>query len=192
LINYSATFGVGFLLSLYLQKIKMLTPEKAGLILLCQPLVQAVFSPLTGKLSDKVEPGLLASAGMSSAVAGLFVLSFLRIDTGINVIIISLVILGAGFALFSSPNSNAIMSAVEKKYYGVGGATLSTMRIIGQIMSMGAATLVFSIFLGDAKISAENQKEFLKCINITFTIFTALCFVGIFFSMIRGKVHKKG
>ncbi|HXZ36645.1 MAG TPA: MFS transporter, partial [Thermodesulfobacteriota bacterium] len=64
LIHYSATFGVGFLLSLYLQYIKGLSPSHAGSILLCQPVVQALFSPFAGRLSDRIEPRVVSSLGM--------------------------------------------------------------------------------------------------------------------------------
>ena len=75
LANYSATFAVGFLMSLYLQDIEQLTPRQVGWVLLCQPVVQAVFSPLAGRLSDRVEPRILASAGMGFTVTGLAMLA---------------------------------------------------------------------------------------------------------------------
>jgi EmrB/QacA subfamily drug resistance transporter len=77
LINYSATAAVGFLLSFYLQYIKGFSPQEAGLILVPQPIMQAVFSPLAGWLSDRVEPRIVASAGMAFTVVGLMALAFL-------------------------------------------------------------------------------------------------------------------
>jgi len=115
LINYSATYGVTFLLSLYLQYIKGMTPKDAGLVLIAQPLMQAIFSPYAGKLSDKVEPGIIASAGMALTALGLLMLIFTGLNTGLIFIVITLALLGLGFALFSSPNMNAIMGSVEKK-----------------------------------------------------------------------------
>jgi len=64
LINYSATFAVSFLLSLYLQYIKGLSPQNAGLILVSQPIMQAIFSPPAGRLSDRIESRIVASMGM--------------------------------------------------------------------------------------------------------------------------------
>ncbi len=64
LINYSATFAVTFLISLYLQYIKKLSPQAAGLVLVSQPLMQAVLSTFTGRLSDRVEPRVVSSMGM--------------------------------------------------------------------------------------------------------------------------------
>ncbi|MDD5591281.1 MAG: MFS transporter, partial [Dehalococcoidales bacterium] len=74
LLNYSALFAVGFLLSLYLQYIKGLDPQNAGLILVAMPAVQAALSPLAGRLSDRIEPRILASIGMGINAIGLSIL----------------------------------------------------------------------------------------------------------------------
>lgn len=190
LINYSATFAVGFLLSLYLQYIKGLSPQKAGLILIAQPLVMAIFSPLAGRLSDRIEPRLIASTGMGISVLGLFLLSFLSRTTVLIFVAISLVVLGFGFALFSSPNTNAIMSSVDKRYYGLASAILGTMRLTGQMLSMGAAMLIFSLFLGKAKITPAYYPQFLSAMRTAFIFFGCLCLGGVFASLSRGKLRE--
>jgi EmrB/QacA subfamily drug resistance transporter len=188
LINYSATFAVGFLLSLYLQYIKHLSPEGAGAILLSQPVIQAIFSPFAGRLSDRVDPRLVTSAGMVFTVAGLLMLSFLGEGTSRVYIVASMMILGFSFALFSSPNTNAIMSSVEKKFYGVAAATMGTMRLMGQMLSMGIAMLIFSLILGRVQITPENHPQFLTSMKTAFVVFSIFCFWGIFASLARGKV----
>ncbi|MFO7842557.1 MAG: MFS transporter, partial [Bacteroidales bacterium] len=187
LINYSATFAIGFLLSLYLQYIKGLNPQQAGQILVIQPLLMAVFSPFTGKLSDKLDPGKIASAGMALISAGLFIIAFIGVNTSIFFISAILVLFGIGYALFSSPNTNAIMGSVEKKYYGIASGTLGTMRLVGQMSSMGIAMMIFSVFIGKVEISPSNHDAFITSIRIAFWVFGALCFIGIFFSLARGK-----
>jgi EmrB/QacA subfamily drug resistance transporter len=189
LINYSATSATGFLLSLYLQYVKGVGPEHAGLILVSQPVVMAVLSPLAGRLSDRVEPRLLASIGMALTTLGLVLLAFLNQDTGFGFILTSLIILGSGFGLFSSPNTNAVMSSVEKKFYGVASGTLSTMRLIGQMLSLGIAMLLFALYLGQVQITPEYYPLFVKSIRTAFIIFAVLCFGGIFASLARGKVR---
>lgn len=189
LINYSATFAVGFLLSLYLQYIKGLDPGAAGLVLVSQPVVMAVFSPITGRLSDKIEPRIVASLGMSLSAIGLFLFLFIKSTTSLPLIIINLVFIGLGFALFSSPNTNAIMSSVDKKHYGVASGSVGTMRMVGQMFSMGIALLLFSIFLGKNEILPENYPSFLSAMHVAFIIFTILCFSGIFASLARGKLR---
>jgi EmrB/QacA subfamily drug resistance transporter len=189
LINYSATSATGFLLSLYLQYVKGVGPEHAGLILVSQPVVMAVLSPLAGRLSDRVEPRLLASIGMALTTLGLVLLAFLNQDTGFGFILTSLIILGSGFGLFSSPNTNAVMSSVEKKFYGVASGTLGTMRLIGQMLSLGIAMLLFALYLGQVQITPEYYPLFVKSIRTAFIIFAVLCFGGIFASLARGKVR---
>jgi MFS family permease len=190
LINYMATNAIVFLLSLYLQYIEGFTPQRAGLILIAQPVVMAALSPLAGRLSDRIEPRVLASLGMAVTTAGLVMLIFLNQDRGIGFILLSLGILGLGFALFSSPNSNAIMGSVDRKFYGVASGTLGTMRITGQMFSLGIATLLFAIYIGRVQIIPEYYPQFVESTHIAFIIFAALCFGGIFASLARGKTFK--
>ncbi|MBK7500366.1 MAG: MFS transporter [Ignavibacteriales bacterium] len=119
-----------------MQNIKNLTPQDAGIILITQPVLQALFSPIAGKLSDKTEPRFVASAGMFLPTIGLVFFCFLNTDTSYTFIVANLAMMGLGFALFSSPNVNAIMSSVDKKHYGVASSTLASMRMIGQMLSM--------------------------------------------------------
>jgi len=187
LINYSATFAVTFLLSLYLQYIKGLDPQIAGLILVSQPLVMALFSPFAGRLSDRIEPRLVASIGMALTTVGLALFIFIDEKTSLEFIIFSLILLGFGFSLFSSPNTNAVMSSVERRFYGVASGTLGTMRLIGQMLSMGIAMLIFAVYMGRVKITPEYYHLFSESVRMAFVIFTALCFGGIFASLARGK-----
>ena len=188
-INYSATFAVGYLLSMYLQYIKGLTPQQAGIILITQPLTMAIFSPLAGRLSDKIEPQLVATIGMGLTVLGLIPFIFLGYDTSTAYITATLFLIGIGFSLFSSPNTNAIMSSVERKYYGVASASVGTMRLTGQAISMGIATLVFTIYIGKVKITAEYYPQFLNSTHTAFIIFAILCTLGTFASLARGKLR---
>ncbi len=189
LINYSATFAISFLMSLYLQFIKGLTPQEAGTVLIAQPLVQAVFSPVAGRLSDRIEPRMVASIGMALTAAGLLLFSFLNQETNLSHIVGTLILLGFGFALFSSPNTNAVMSSVENRYYGVASGTLSTMRSTGTMFSMGITMMIFAIYIGRAQITPPHYPVFLKSVKVIFAIFTILCLVGIFPSLSRGRIR---
>jgi EmrB/QacA subfamily drug resistance transporter len=189
LIHYSATFAVTFLLSLYLQYVKKLTPESAGLVLISQPMVQAFFSPYAGKLSDRIEPRKVASIGMALTGMGLFLFVFLNEKTTLWFIVASLILLGFGFALFSSPNTNAVMSSVENRFYGVASGVLGTMRVIGMVLSMGIIILIFSIYIGKVQITSEYYPVFLTCVRMAFTFLAVLCFLGIFASLARGNVR---
>ena len=190
LINYGATFAVGYLLSPYLQTVQGLSPWNAGLVLAAQPIVMAVFSPIAGRLSDKVEPRLLATAGMAITTIALLMFSLIAEDTSIALIVGNLVFIGFGFALFSSPNTNAIMSSVEKRHLGTASASVSTMRIVGQVLSLGIANLCIALFIGDVHIAPQVHGEFLQGLKLAFSLFTVICLFGIFASYARGKVRE--
>ena len=189
LINYAATFAVTFMLSLYLQYVKGLNPQSAGLILMFQPVFQAVFSPLAGRMSDKVEPRILATTGMGLTAVSLLFFVFLKPATSIYLISANLAVLGIGFGIFSSPNMNAIMSSVEKKYFGVASGAVAAMRLLGQMLSMGIATVVFAVYMGTLSISEEHIDLLLKCNITVYTIFTSLCAIGVYFSLARGSLR---
>ena len=189
LINYSATFAVAFLISLYLQYLKGFNPQSAGLILVAMPAMQAIFSPLAGRVSDKIEPRLIASAGMVLTTVGLVIFIFVNEETSLGLIIGNLILMGFGFALFSSPNTNAVMSSAPKMAYGVASATLATMRQVGMVFSMGLAMLMFALYMGRVQITPEYYPLFQESMKTSFIIFAVLCFGGIFASLARGKVR---
>ncbi len=186
LINYSATFAVALLLSYYLQYIKGLDPLSTGLILVAQPIIMVIVAPLAGRMSDQYDARILATMGMAIVTIGLFSFIFLSSNTSILTIILSLAVLGLGFGLFSSPNTNVIMGSVQKKFYGVASATVSTMRLVGQTMSMGIATLIFALLIGRVQITPEVYPNLLSSIHLCFIIFTTICLLGIYASWKRG------
>ncbi len=190
LVNYAATFAIAFLLSLYLQYNKGLSPQYAGFVLVAQPVVQAIFSPIAGRLSDRFEPRIIASAGMALTVVGLALFALLTEGTSLPMIVGGLVLLGFGFALFSSPNTNAVMSAVEPRFYGVASGTLATMRQIGMTLSMGIAMLLFAVYIGRVQITPEYYDLFLKSAKVAFVVFACMCFGGVFASLARGRVRR--
>jgi EmrB/QacA subfamily drug resistance transporter len=185
LVNYGATFAVTFFLSLYLQYIDGFSPEHTGMILVVQPVVMALVSPAAGRLSDRIEAGKIASAGMGLSALSLFLLTFTGSGTPLPAFLGILVILGIGLGLFSSPNTNAIMGSVERCYYGVASGTLGTMRLAGQMLSMGIAMMVLAIFVGNVQITPDLYPAFLEGMKICMIIFAVMCTTGIFFSLVR-------
>lgn len=167
-----------------------MTPRDTGLLLISQPVVMMIMATIAGRLSDKHDPGILSSIGMSIIVAGLLMLSFISEDTSRTFLIISLVILGAGFGLFSSPNTNSVMGSVSKQNLGIASATIGTMRLTGQMMSLGLATLMIHLFIGESHITPPQHPAFVTCVRLLFVIFAILCFIGVFASLARGKKNR--
>jgi EmrB/QacA subfamily drug resistance transporter len=190
LVNYSATAAVGFLLSLYLQYARGLDARAAGFVLVAAPVVQAAVSPLAGRLSDRVEPRIVASTGMGLTVVGLVSFAFIGTGTPLGLIIAGLVLLGAGFGLFSSPNTNAVMGSVEPRFYGIAAGMVATMRMVGQMFSMGIAMLLLAVLVGRVQITPEQHTGLLGAMRIAFGVCALLCLGGVFASLARGNVRK--
>lgn len=185
-INYATTFPIGFFMSLYLQQVKGFDVQHAGLILVVQPVVQTLLSPVAGWLSDKISSHYLASAGMGLIATSLFIVGFfITAESSEFFIIMVLVLFGVGFAAFSSPNANAIMSSVDKKDYSTASATTGTMRLVGQSFSMGITTMVLSLLLGTARITPALSDEFMDATHIIFILFAVVNTIGIYASMVR-------
>lgn len=190
LINYTSTFAIVFFLSLYLQKIQGLSPRDAGAVIVAQPAMMAIFSPIVGRLSDKIQPRYFATAGMAMCTTGLGMLAFLGPSTSIGIIVAILIWVGIGFALFSSPNMNTIMSSVERRQYGQASGLASSMRVFGQIISMSIVTLLISLLFGSQSIEEVSHPVFLKAMRWGFIVFTLIGVPGIYFSFNRGNLKR--
>ncbi len=186
-INYSATYAMTFLMSLYLQYNRDLDAQTAGFVLVTGVFLQAVLSVAAGRLADRIEPRLVASAGMGLCVLGLFGFVFLGDHTPYWYIITNLCVLGIGFALFASPITHTIMGSVEKRHVGTASATLATMRLAGQSISMGLATLVLAIVVGRHEIVPGDYPGLLTSVRISFAIFTVLCILGVAASLVKPR-----
>ena len=190
LINYSATFAIVFLLSLYLQKVQGLSPRNAGIILVAQPAMMAIFSPVAGRLSDRIQPRYLATLGMTMCTLGLAAFAFLTGTTPVWLIVALLFWVGLGFAFFSSPNMNTIMSSVQPNQLGLASGSAATMRVVGQIVSMTIATLFFAGMMGNQAIESVPDNLFLKAMKWGFISFSIISVAGIYFSYNRGKMNR--
>lgn len=186
LLNYAATFAVTYLVSIYLQVVMNFPSQKAGLVLIAMPLTQALISTKSGKLSDTGAPYKLASMGMAFCVAGLGVFAMLDTATGLPFVITALLVMGVGFGFFSSPNTNSIMSRVQKADYAVANSIVSTMRNVGQSFSMALVSIIVSVKLGEKALSETTPEVLVGTIRICFILFLILCAAGTVISMTRG------
>ncbi len=190
LINYAASFGGTFFFSLYLQQVKGLPPQSAGLVLITQPLTQAVLSPLSGKLSDRIPPARIATFGMALCTMALLLCTTIGMDTSIEVIFGILFLLGVGFAFFSTPNMTAVMGSVHPRHYGIASSFVATMRTVGMLIAMTLITLILSLYMGHAPVTPETAGSFISSMGTGFFIFSGLSILGIFCSMTRMEKEK--
>ncbi len=186
LINYASTYAVTFLISMYLQKVHGLSPNKAGFVLICQPLVQTLLSPLAGRLSDRIEPRYMATAGMGLCAIGTALLSIIHAKTSLSYLIGCLLLLGVGFAAFSSPNTQAVMGSVERRMFGVASAVLGAMRQTGMTLSMGIVMMILALHLGRSEVAPSNAEAFITGMKYAFVLFALLNLLGAAASFARG------
>lgn len=199
LLNYASYFGVSFILSFFMQRVLGYDLGLTGLVLLSMPAVMTVLSPLSGWLSDRVGSRALASGGMLLIAAGLALLSTLDGGAGPLELVAYLLLLGVGMGLFSSPNTSAIMGCVERTQLGVASGTLSTMRTVGQSLSlafMGAliatassTELVSSLFMGAPLPPGSVDEDFVRGMALAFRVAAGIAVVGALTSLARGAAR---
>jgi len=190
LLNYCFVSTIVYYLSIYLQIVRGFNSAIAGAILIFQPVLQAIVSPFAGRLSDRVSPFKVATFGMVLCGIGLTALCFLGEQTHIVLILVSLAIIGAGVGFFSSPNTNAIMSCVEKADYSKATSFSETMRTFGQTSGLSIATAVITLWTGNTALNEAPHIDLSNATRTGFIIFVAFCVFGIFCSMQRKSAPK--
>ena len=185
MVNYGSNFALSYLMSIYLQVVKGMSSQWAGMILITNTLIMTLLSPIVGRISDRLSPFKMSAAGMALCAAAMGLLSFLSQNASLISIILILALSGVGFSLFSTPNTNAVMSCVERKDYGVSASILSTMRSIGHTAGMSVVTAVVGIYIGSGSLKGAGADVLMKTFHICFFIFTLLCILGIFMAAKR-------
>jgi EmrB/QacA subfamily drug resistance transporter len=197
LLNYTAISGITFTISIYLQDVQGLDPQSAGLYLVAMSLAMALLSPISGWLADKFGSRSLSTGGMLIVTVGLLLLAQLTTSSSVNDIVSRLTLLGIGFGLFSSPNTRAVMSSVERNKLGVASGSLGTMRAAGQSIGLamaGAAIatalpaqIILALFSGLTVQSDMARGGFVIGMGQLFLIASAICAVGTIASLVRGR-----
>jgi EmrB/QacA subfamily drug resistance transporter len=191
LLMYTGTYAIVVLMSLFLQTIQSYSASQAGMIMMIQPVIMALLSPVAGRWSDRIEPRVLASSGMAITALGLVMLSQLHVDTSLQYVVSALVLTGSGFSLFSSPNINAMMSSVDAKHSGSASSAVATMRLLGQLNSMVLVTLSIALIMGNTPIGPDSAPLLAQAVDLSFTLGALLCIPGIVLSLVRGRLHPR-
>ncbi len=181
--NYSSTFGMTFLMSLYLQFGHGMSPATAGRILVIQPLIQSALSPLCGRLADRFSSGPLVTGGMLLNVVGLGWASTFNLDTPILSVMLVLGILGLGIALFAAPNMNLIMSSIRTEQNGVATAVTGQMRTLGMTTGMVAISMALAYKVGDQVLNAASFPAFNQAMQLILLGFCATAVLGTALSL---------
>jgi len=146
ILMFVAMAGAIILIPFYLERVKDFEPQTVGMYLMIFPIIMFIVAPLSGKLSDKIGSRLLTTTGMAILAIGLYLLSYLDVETSNNYIILSIIIISSGVAIFNTPNSSAMMGSVDKSKRAVISGIISTSRNIGMALGVAIATSLFAYF----------------------------------------------
>jgi MFS family permease len=183
-----AVFDVMF--NYYFQYAKGWDPQLTGSILIISPILLALISPLSGRLSDRIHPQKIATTGLCVMLIAIVSIIFLRVNTPLYFVAGAMALIAIGTALFSVPNTNAVMSSIDEEHAPYASATQLTLRSCGQTLSYGLLTLICSFVMGALPLSTEYAGLFVNSVNIIAMICTVLCLIAIVFS-IRGIRSQK-
>jgi DHA2 family multidrug resistance protein-like MFS transporter len=117
-----------------------------GLLLTAWPLALAAVAPIAGRLADRHHAGALGAIGLACMASGLILTALLPPDPSAANIMWRLVLCGAGFGIFASPNNRLMMNAVPRDRSGSAGGIIASARTLGQTMGAALVSLVFGLF----------------------------------------------
>jgi MFS family permease len=189
-LGYAAGFSTGFLVSLLLQGVMGLSAGEAGYVLLAQPVVMALASPLAGMLSDRFHPGKVGAAGLSVLCLGMLALATMGADTGAAQVAWLLGLAGLGFALFVSPNIHAIMRSSDGPHMGMASGLLATMRGLGMCLSLSVTGIVLGLLAGQTE-AARAGADILPAIKACFLLSSLIAVAAAWVSW-RGAMADGG
>src|SRR2546421_3466394 len=196
-LSFLALFAVSFMLPFYLEELRGFPTAEAGLLLTPLPLTIAVLAPFSGALADRIGTRWLAAGGMALACLGLLLLSQLDAYSSVWDIVWRLIVIGAGQAMFQSPNNSALLGAAPRSRQGSASGFLATGRVVGQSLSVALAGAIFAglggAAAGAALVSRHNlpaaqvsalQQTFASSFHITFIVCAIIAGPGIFASLV--------
>ncbi len=188
-MSYGASYSISFFLALYLQSIGQMSATEAGLLMITMPVLEVIFTPICGKLTDRIHnKTILPTSGMAITAVGVLSYAMYGLDTPLEVIIGSMVLVGFGFSLFSAPNTTLIMSSVPREHTGEASSMVGVMRQTGMMVSMGIGMLFISVTMGSTdNLGPDTYELFLQAMSGTMWVCFVLCVIGTFTSAVRGN-----
>jgi nitrate/nitrite transporter NarK len=177
-LNYGSSYAVVFTMSLYLQSVCGMGPGTAGMIILIQPAVQAVITPFAGRSSDSMDPRILTTAGMIMMCIATLLMATLSVEPDMPKVYAVLISVGIGYALFSSPNTNMILSSVSERNYSESSGVISVMRQMGMMTSIAVVMCMIALTMGAGTQIYDMKEEFITALRYTFSICFMMAIAG--------------
>ena len=189
ILMYAANFSSLVLVSLFLRYLLDLSAELTGWVLMTNPLSTALVTPFAGRAADKFEPKIIASIGIALTAAGLLALALFNAHTPLWIILMSMLALGIGFAFFAPVNAHAIMGSVDEADIATAAGAHASVRLLGQLGSMAAVSVIFALIIGQVQITPENYPALSDALRYCFVLGALICIPAYYFSVNRGEIH---
>jgi EmrB/QacA subfamily drug resistance transporter len=190
-----ANFAVLFLVIMYLQGARGLTPIHASLLLIPGYIVGSAIGPFAGRLADRVGPVIPATIGLSVQVVALAIYAQLSLTSGLWLVVLGSIINGAGASAFFPANSSAVMKASPPSVLGISSGMLRTFANIGMVFSFSTAILIasrsisrslaFAIFVGSTSLHGDLAAAFTTGLHAAFYTSMSIMVLAAVLSAIR-------
>jgi EmrB/QacA subfamily drug resistance transporter len=192
-----ASFAVLFLIIMYLQGPRNMTPFNASLLLIPAYVIGGLIAPYAGRMSDKFGARIIASIGLIVQISGFGVYSLLGGNTTYILVITGAILNGVGSSSFFPANNSAVMSSAQPQAYGITSGLLRTFSNIGMVCSFAVALIIaslaiprataFQIFLGTGKISSLLSQAFITGMHSALLVSIFILGIALVLSILRGK-----
>ena len=191
-MNYGASYCITFFLALYLQSIGELSATEAGALMLIQPLMQVLLTMKMGELSDRMaDKRVLPALGMTLTGIGVSMYFLLGTTCSLPLVVVIMIVTGAGLGIFSAPNTSLIVSSVSPELKGEASGIVAVVRQTGMMVSMAIAMSCISVIMGTTdNLGPETYGTFVTVIHATFSICVLMCFIGVICSLIKVTGHR--
>ena len=141
-LSFLAGSAVYFIMPFYLVQGLEMEPSRAGLLMVPGSIAIAVWGPLSGRMSDRIGTRWLTVAGMVLTTVGMLMFASLDENSSTMRVVISILIEGTGIGLFSSPNTSAIMTAIDSRKFSVASAFLNLVRTSAGLSGIAIFTAI--------------------------------------------------
>jgi predicted MFS family arabinose efflux permease len=190
-----ANFAVLFLLIMYLQGVRHLSPLEGSLWLIPGYLVGGAASLFGGRLADRWGAGIPATAGLLIQIAALAVYCQLSVTSPLWVVSLGSVVNGIGLGAFFPSNNTAVMRASPQNEFGVSSGLLRTCANVGMVFSFAAAILAashsvprhlaFAIFVGTTNVAGFPSSAFVSGMHTALYLAAGITLVAAALSALR-------
>jgi len=192
-----ANFAVLFLVIMYLQGPRGLSPIHASLLLVPGYVVGSGVGPFAGRMADRFGPVLPATVGLGIQVIALFFYAQLSPESGLWLVVVASVVNGVGASAFFPANNSAVMKASPPEVFGISSGMLRTFANIGMVFSFSVAILVasrsiskhlaFAIFVGTTSLHGHLASAFTTGLHAAFYASMGFMALAAVLSATRGQ-----